>query len=64
MKEEEYLVIACTAYEKDSSNLFKNIQIKKIPETILQNCDYEKDNYNLNVENPLEYEEYMEVSHD
>lgn len=60
MNDAEYLVIACTAYDKEIDGLYKNIKIKKIPEMLLSKCEFGKDNYNLNIINPPEYEEEFE----
>ena len=60
MNDTEYLVIACTAYDKEIDGLYKNIKIKKIPEMLLSKCEFGKDNYNLNIINPPEYEEEYE----
>ena len=57
MKESEYLIIACTSFEKDADKKYKNIKIKKIPEMLLSKCEFGKDNYDLNIINPPEYEE-------
>lgn len=56
----EYLVIACTAYDKEIDGLYKNIKIKKIPEMLLSKCEFGKDNYNLNIINPPKYKEEYE----
>ncbi len=60
MNDSEYLVIACTAYDKEIDGIYKNIKIKKIPEMLLSKCEFGKDNYNLNIINPPEYEEEFE----
>lgn len=60
MNDTEYLVIACTAYDKEVDGLYKNIKIKKIPEMLLSKCEFGKDNYNLNIITPPEYEEEFE----
>lgn len=60
MDENEYLVIACTSYDRDLEELYKNIRIKKIPEMLLSKCEFGKDNYNLNIINPPKYEEEFE----
>lgn len=60
MKEDEYLVIACTSYDKEIENMYKNIKIEKIPERLLSRCEFGKDNYNLNIINPPEYEDEEE----
>ena len=49
MSDEEYLIIACTSYDENIINKYKNIMIKKIPETLLKKCKYDVENYNLNV---------------
>lgn len=60
MDDSEYLVIACTAYDKEIDGIYKNIKIKKIPEMLLSKCEFGKDNYNFNIINPPEYEEEYE----
>lgn len=60
MEDNEFLIIACTAYDKDIDGLYKNIKIKKIPEMLLAKCEFGKENYNLNIINPPEYEEEIE----
>lgn len=60
MNENEYLIIACTSYDKEVDGLYKNIKIKKIPEMLLSKCEFGKENYNLNIINPPEYEEEIE----
>ena len=58
MKEDEFLVIACSSYDKEIENCFKNIKIKKIPETLLSKCVFNKDNYNFIIKKEeIEYEE-------
>lgn len=57
MKENEYLVIACRSFERGIENIYSNITIKKIPQMLLNRCEYGKDNYNLNIINPPVYEE-------
>lgn len=60
MNDTEYLVIACTSYDKEIDRLYKNIKIKKIPEMLLSKCEFGKDNYNLNIIHLPEYEEELE----
>ncbi len=57
MEDNEFLIIACTAYDKEIEGLYKNIKIKKIPEMLLSKCEFGKENYNLNIINPPKYEE-------
>ena len=49
MQEGEYLIIACRSYDSGADKLFKNIKIKKIPQVLLDRCEFGKDNYNLNI---------------
>ena len=60
MDDSEFLIIACTAYDKNIDGMYKNIKIKKIPEMLLSKCEFGKDNYNLKIINPPEYEEELE----
>ena len=60
MEDNEFLIIACTAYDKEIEGLYKNIKIKKIPEMLLSKCEFGKENYNLNIINPPKYEEEIE----
>lgn len=57
MAENEFLVISCKSFDSLVSNLHKNIVIKKIPQSLLKNCEFHKENYNLNIINPPVYEE-------
>ncbi|MDY0101012.1 MAG: site-specific DNA-methyltransferase [Bacilli bacterium] len=57
MSENEFLVISCKSFDSLVSNLHKNIAIKKIPQSLLKNCEFDKENYNLNIINPPVYEE-------
>ncbi len=49
MQDGEYLIIACRSYDSGVDKLFKNIKIKKIPQVLLDRCEFGKDNYNLNI---------------
>ena len=57
LKDDEYLIIACTSYDENIEHKYKNIKIKKIPEMLLSQCEYGVDNYDLNV---VEEEEVYE----
>ena len=49
MQDGEYLIIACRSYDGGANKLFKNIKVKKIPQVLLDRCEFGKDNYNLNI---------------
>lgn len=55
MQDNEYLIIACKSFEKDCNSEFKNIKIKKIPQMLLNKCEFNKDDYNLNIIHPPIY---------
>ncbi|MGN0007696.1 MAG: site-specific DNA-methyltransferase [Alistipes sp.] len=49
MKEGESLLICCTAFQKECLNAYPNITIKKIPQMLLGRCQFNKDDYSLNI---------------
>lgn len=57
MEENEYLIIACKSYNADLEKAYKNITIKKIPQMLLERCEFDKSDYNLNIVHPPEYDE-------
>lgn len=56
MEENEYLIIACKSFDGEIENKYPNITIKKIPQMLLSKCEFDRDNYNLNIINPPIYE--------
>lgn len=68
MGEGESLLICCTAFQKECRNRFSNITIKKIPQMLLGRCEFNHDDYSLNVieipdvgEEELNYEEETDI---
>lgn len=57
LKDGEFLLISCRSFDSQLYGLYKNIVIKKIPQSLLKDCEYGKDNYDLNIVCPPEYEE-------
>jgi adenine-specific DNA-methyltransferase len=57
MEDNEYLIIACKSFAQESDGKFPNIIIKKIPQMLLDKCEFGKDNYNLNIVSPPVYED-------
>ena len=57
MEEGEYLVIACRSYDKGLDRAYETIAVKKIPQMLLDRCEFGKDNYNLNIVHPPVYED-------
>ena len=60
MAENEHLSIACKSFDKDIEKTYSQITIKKIPEMLLARCEFNNDDYRLNIINPPQYEEYDE----
>ena len=56
MQEDEFVLIVCKSFDSNC-NSYKNIAIKKIPQSLLKNCEFGVDNYNLNIVCPPEYDE-------
>ena len=61
MQEDEFLVLVCKSYDESLKRLAKNITIKKIPQSLLKNCEFGVDNYDLNIVCPPEYDYDEEV---
>ena len=57
LKDDEFLVLVCKSFDENLKRASKNITIKKIPQSLLKNCEFGVDNYNLNIVCPPEYEE-------
>ena len=57
MQDNESLLICCKTYQEECEDRYDNITIKKIPQAILNNCEYGKDDYSLNVNEVLEIDE-------
>lgn len=49
MDENESLLICCTKFQPECRNRFSNITIKKIPKVLLDTCEFDKDDYSLNI---------------
>jgi len=53
----DYLLIACKSFDINCKDFSRRIKIKKIPQMLLGKCEFNKDNYNLNIVNPPVYDE-------
>ena len=51
------LLICAPAFEVGLNKRYDNIDVKKIPQTILDKCEYGVADYNLNIIDPPEYDE-------
>lgn len=49
MGEEESLLICCTSFQPECRNRYPNITIKKIPQMLLGRCEFDKNDYSLNI---------------
>jgi hypothetical protein len=58
MQDNEFLLIVCKSFDSNVlSDLDKKLSIKKIPQSLLKNCEFGVDNYNLNIICPPDYDE-------
>ncbi len=57
MEDGEFLIIACKSYDQKAEYQFSNIKVKKIPQMLLEKCEFGKEDYNLNIVNPPVYED-------
>lgn len=60
MEDGEYLIIACRSYDAGLEKAYGNITIKKIPQMLLDRCEFGKTDYNLNIVHPPVYEDEEE----
>ena len=57
MNEGEFLSIACRSYDRGLERLYRNITISKIPQMLLERCEFGRDDYNLNIVHPPIYDD-------
>lgn len=60
MEDDEYLVIACCSFDKGMDKLNPHITVKKIPQMLLEHCEFDKADYNLNIIHPPVYDDEEE----
>ena len=51
MQEGESLLVCCKAFQKECKSKYPNITLKKIPQMLLNRCEFGKDDYSLNIVN-------------
>lgn len=56
LKDDEFLMIVCKSFDSNCNLGNKNIIIKKIPQSLLNNCEFGVNDYNLNIICPPKYE--------
>lgn len=47
--EDESLLICCSKFQPECRDKFSNITIKKIPKVLLDTCEFDRDDYSLNI---------------
>lgn len=57
MEDGEYLIIACRSFDAGLEKAYSNITIKKIPQMLLDRCEFGKTDYNLNIVRPPVYDD-------
>ncbi|MDE6716789.1 MAG: site-specific DNA-methyltransferase [Muribaculaceae bacterium] len=53
----ESLLICCTKFQPECRNKYSNITIKKIPKVLLDTCEFDRDDYSLNIVSVPEIED-------
>lgn len=57
LPEFEKLLICAPAFDIGLGKRYENIDVRKIPQSVLTKCEFDVDNYNLNIVNPPELDE-------
>ncbi len=52
IKDGEHLLVCASAFDIGLNNRYGNIDVHKIPQSVLKKCEYGVDNYNLNIIDP------------
>ena len=60
MEDGEYLIIACRSFDRGLDKAYGNITVKKIPQMLLDRCEFGKTDYNLNIVHPPAYDSEWE----
>lgn len=55
LTEQERLLICAPAFDLGLNKRYENIDVKKIPQSVLRKCEYGVDNYDLNIVDPPEF---------
>ena len=64
MEDGEYLIIACRSFDNGLDKAYDNIAVKKIPQMLLERCEFGKADYNLNIVHPPVYDDCDEEEED
>lgn len=64
MEDGEYLIIACRSFDSGLDKAYGNITVKKIPQMLLERCEFGKTDYNLNIVHPPVYDDCDEEEQD
>lgn len=64
MEEGEYLIIACRSFDSGLDKAYDNITVKKIPQMLLERCEFGKADYDLNIVHPPVYDDCDEEEED
>lgn len=52
MGDNESLLICCTSFQPECRSRFSNITLKKIPQMLLGRCEFDRNDYSLNIVSP------------
>lgn len=56
IRDDENLLICCSAFDTGLNDRYDNIIIKKIPQSVLDKCDFGISDYNMNIVNLTDFE--------
>jgi adenine-specific DNA-methyltransferase len=57
MEDDEYLIIACCSFDAGLDKSYEHITVKKLPQMLLNRCEFGKSDYNLNIVHPPMYKD-------
>lgn len=60
MAEDESLLICCKAFQDGADQRYENINVKKIPQVLLNKCDFGVENYSMNIVDLPEMDEEVD----
>jgi adenine-specific DNA-methyltransferase len=55
LRDDQFLQIVCKSFDENALAETRNISLKKIPQSLLKNCEFGVENYNLNIVCPPDY---------
>lgn len=60
MADGEYLIVACRSFDAGLDRAYREITLKKIPQMLLSRCEFDRNDYRLNIVHPPRYRDEEE----